>query len=379
MNIMASELTQAAEIRFAVGKNSLGRILVARSERGVCAILLGDDADDLVRDLRARFPHARLIGGDTGFAELVAKVVAFVETPRAGLDLPLDLRGTAFQRRVWQALREIPAGKTASYADVANRLGHAEVGSGGRPGLRGECHRGGDPLPSRRPARRRHFRLPLGRRAQARPAAKGGGGVNIAARTKPVAGAAGTPAERVAAIDWNGVADDLGEQGSAVLEKLLTPDECRAIAALYEDDGRFRSRVVMARHGFGKGEYKYFAYPLPDLVADFRTALYPRLAPIANGWNERMGIEQRYPAGHAAFLQRCHEAGQLRPTPLLLQYGPGDYNCLHQDLYGELVFPLQVAFLLSEPGARLHRRRVRAHGAAAAHAVAARGRAAAAG
>ncbi|HZF33883.1 MAG TPA: 2OG-Fe(II) oxygenase [Candidatus Angelobacter sp.] len=167
---------------------------------------------------------------------------------------------------------------------------------------------------------------------------------------RPVAGADNSPAERVAAIDWNGVADDLGEQGSAVLEGLLAPDECRAIAALYEDDGRFRSRVVMARHGFGKGEYKYFTYPLPDLVAGFRTALSPRLAPIANEWNERMGIEQRYPAGHAALLQRCHEAGQSRPTPLLLQYGPGDYNCLHQDLYGELAFPLQVAILLSEPG-----------------------------
>jgi hypothetical protein len=174
--------------------------------------------------------------------------------------------------------------------------------------------------------------------------------VNIATRVKPVAGIADAPAERVAAIDWNRVADDLGQQGSAVLEKLLTPDECQAIAALYEDDGRFRSRVVMARHGFGKGEYKYFAYPLPDLIADFRTALYPRLAPIANDWNERMGIEQRYPAGHAALLQRCHQAGQIRPTPLLLQYGPGDYNCLHQDLYGELAFPLQVAILLSEPG-----------------------------
>ena len=174
--------------------------------------------------------------------------------------------------------------------------------------------------------------------------------MNIATRVKPVAGIADAPAERVAAIDWNRVADDLGQQGSAVLEKLLTPDECQAIAALYEDDGRFRSRVVMARHGFGKGEYKYFAYPLPDLIADFRTALYPRLAPIANDWNERMGIEQRYPAGHAALLQRCHQAGQIRPTPLLLQYGPGDYNCLHQDLYGELAFPLQVAILLSEPG-----------------------------
>ena len=158
--------------------------------------------------------------------------------------------------------------------------------------------------------------------------------MNIAARMKPVAA----------------IADDLGEQGSAVLEGVLAPDECRAIAALYEDGGRFRSRVVMARHGFGKGEYKYFAYPLPELISGFRTALYPRLAPIANDWNERMGIEQRYPAGHAAFLELCHQAGQLRPTPLLLQYGPGDYNCLHQDLYGELAFPLQVAILLSEPG-----------------------------
>ena len=174
--------------------------------------------------------------------------------------------------------------------------------------------------------------------------------MNIATRMKQATGTDDSPAERVAAIDWNRVADDLGEQGSAVLEKLLTPDECRAITAPYADDGLFRSRVVMARHGFGRGEYKYFDYSLPDLVADFRTALYPRLAPIANGWNERMGIEQRYPAGHAAFLERCHKAGQLRPTPLLLQYGPGDYNCLHQDLYGELAFPLQVAILLSEPG-----------------------------
>jgi uncharacterized protein len=174
--------------------------------------------------------------------------------------------------------------------------------------------------------------------------------VTIATRRKPVAGAAGSPAERVAAVDWNRVADELGEQGAAVLQQLLTPDECRAIAALYEDDGRFRSRVVMARHGFGKGEYKYFSYPLPDLVADLRSALYPRLAPVANHWNKRMGIGVRYPVEHEAFLERCHKAGQQRPTPLLLQYGPGDYNCLHQDLYGELAFPLQATILLSEPG-----------------------------
>lgn len=132
--------------------------------------------------------------------------------------------------------------------------------------------------------------------------------------------------------------------------QLLSPEECRAIAALYSDDRRFRSRVVMARHGFGKGEYRYFGYPLPDLIGALRTAIYPRLAALANHWNERMAIDQRYPLDHAAYLARCHEAGQTRPTPLLLQYGPGDYNCLHQDLYGEHIFPMQVAILLSAPG-----------------------------
>lgn len=135
-----------------------------------------------------------------------------------------------------------------------------------------------------------------------------------------------------------------------MLERLLSPDECRALAGLYSDETRFRSRVVMARHGFGCGEYKYFSYPLPGMVADLRSALYPRLAPIANRWNAAMRIDVRYPQTHADFLARCHEAGQVRPTPLLLQYGADDYNCLHQDLYGEHVFPLQVAILLSEPG-----------------------------
>ncbi|MEO8998563.1 MAG: 2OG-Fe(II) oxygenase [Rhodanobacter sp.] len=154
---------------------------------------------------------------------------------------------------------------------------------------------------------------------------------------------------RLQVFDWAGVADDLDAQGCAMLEALLSPQECRALADLYTNDRLFRSRVVMGRHGFGRGEYQYFDYPLPDAVTSLRTAIYPRLAPIANRWNAAMGIDVRYPDTHAAFLARCHAAGQQRPTPLLLQYGAGDYNCLHQDLYGEHVFPLQVAILLSEP------------------------------
>lgn len=156
-------------------------------------------------------------------------------------------------------------------------------------------------------------------------------------------------AARVAAIDWTQAASDLDAQGCAVLKGLLTAEECRALAARYPEDKIFRSRIVMGRHGFGRGEYKYFSYPLPQPIADLRPALYSRLQPIANRWNEAMDIDIRYPENHETFLARCHKAGQLRPTPLMLQYGEGDYNCLHQDLYGEHVFPLQVAILLSEP------------------------------
>ena len=157
-------------------------------------------------------------------------------------------------------------------------------------------------------------------------------------------------AARVDAIDWAQASLDLDAQGCAVLKDLLSPEQCRELASLYPDDSRFRSRVVMGRHGFGRGEYKYFSYPLPDPIAELRPALYAKLCGVANRWNEAMGIDIRYPESHDAFLKRCHAAGQARPTPLLLQYGAGDYNCLHQDLYGEHVFPLQVAILLSEPG-----------------------------
>jgi hypothetical protein len=155
---------------------------------------------------------------------------------------------------------------------------------------------------------------------------------------------------RITAYDWQAITDELDGFGCAMLPNLLSAEECHALAALYPAESHFRSRVVMSQYGFGKGEYRYFHYPLPDMVGALRTALYPHLARLANRWNERMGIDQRYPADHASYLARCHEAGQTRPTPLLLQYGPGDYNCLHRDIYGELVFPIQVAILLSEPG-----------------------------
>ena len=151
------------------------------------------------------------------------------------------------------------------------------------------------------------------------------------------------------AFDWDRIARDLDTRGSATIEHLLPAEECRAIAASYSNETLFRSRVVMERHGFGRGEYKYFRYPLPEVVATLRKVVYPRLAPIANQWNAAMGIEVRYPEEHAEYIARCHAAGQVKPTPLLLQYGPDDYNCLHQDLYGEHVFPLQLTILLSEP------------------------------
>ena len=154
---------------------------------------------------------------------------------------------------------------------------------------------------------------------------------------------------RLLDIPWTELSADLDGSGWAILKNILSVEECQALAGLYADNSHFRSHVIMGRHGFGRGEYKYFSYPLPDLIAELRTALYRQLAPLANCWNERMGIAVRYPDDHAAFIARCHEAGQARPTPLLLQYGAGDYNCLHQDLYGEHVFPFQVAFLLAEP------------------------------
>jgi uncharacterized protein len=174
-------------------------------------------------------------------------------------------------------------------------------------------------------------------------------GPSMGVMVRAVEGSQGI-AGRVGALDWRRIARDLDESGSATVAGLLTAPDCRVIADWYADDALFRARVVMARHGFGRGEYKYFSYPLPPPIATLRAAFYPQLAPIANRWNESMRVATRYPPTLTRFLARCHEAGQTRPTPLLLRYGAGDYNCLHQDLYGEWVFPLQLTVLLSQPG-----------------------------
>ena len=173
--------------------------------------------------------------------------------------------------------------------------------------------------------------------------------MNATAKTVTPIASSKSAAARVRTFDWERLSKDLDAQGCAVIERVLSPEECQALAGLYPKDDIFRSRVVMEQYGFGRGEYKYFSYPLPDLIATLRTAIYPHLVSIANRWNNAMGIDVRYPERHADFIERCHQAGQVRPTPLLLQYGAGDYNCLHQDLYGEHAFPLQLTILLSKP------------------------------
>jgi uncharacterized protein len=169
-------------------------------------------------------------------------------------------------------------------------------------------------------------------------------------KVSPGEAAASNIADRVHSLDWLRMEAELNERGCAKTGEILTRQECTDLAAGYDNDALFRSRVVMARHGFGKGEYRYYAYPLPAIAAELRSHLYPKLAPIANRWQEQLGAAGNYPTSHESFLDLCHQAGQSQPTPLLLKYGEGDYNCLHQDIYGALVFPLQVAFLLSAPG-----------------------------
>ena len=182
------------------------------------------------------------------------------------------------------------------------------------------------------------------------PLPEGEGGPSPSGRRRREAPDEGKGAATLDALDWAAIERELDAYGCAIAPKLISRETCRELAALYTDDARFRSRIVMAAHGFGRGEYKYFADPLPEPVVALRRGFYRRLAPLADRWDEAMGVSVRYPTEHEAFRARCHQAGQTRPTPLLLRYGPGDYNCLHQDVYGEHLFPLQVAILLSEPG-----------------------------
>jgi uncharacterized protein len=186
-------------------------------------------------------------------------------------------------------------------------------------------------------------------------------------------------AERVSAIVWNQVLQDLDAQGNAKINRILTADECQSLSELYEKDDIFRSTVVMQRHGFGRGEYRYFKYPLPDLISSLRSAIYPHLVRIANRWNEAMHIDLRYPEQLADFIERCHQAGQKKPTPLMLRYRREDYNCLHQDLYGEHVFSAPAHCPVVRTEYRFHRWRVRDDRTTAAHAVATDGRIASTG
>ena len=300
---------------------------------------------------------------------------------RADVELPLDVRGTAFQQRVWQALREIPRGSTASYAEIAARIGQpkavravARACASNEIAVAIPCHR---VVRDGRVAQR----LPVGRRAQA--GAVGAGGQIMSSPAQLRRAAHRVPAQPISLnawrrLDWPAIETGLETCGWAGTGPLLSAHECEGLAALYPSDGNFRSRIIMARHGFGSGEYKYLAIPLPGIIGSLRASLYPPLAQIASRWNEAIGIPARYPPEHADFIGACHRAGQTKPTPLILQYGPGDYNCLHQDIYGDLVFPVPgcVPPVPAWPG--FYRRRVRAHGATAPYAIARGGRAAAA-
>jgi O-6-methylguanine DNA methyltransferase len=325
------------QLHYAIGDAQLGTVIVALSDHGVAAILIADDAARALRDLQAAFPEAEPIENPARAGDALASAIALIDRPQGAFAHPLDLRGSAGAGRLAGAAG-YPAGETRSYGQLAKTLPlpmtAREVGAAcaaNRIAVAVPCHR----------------------------VVKADGGISgyrwCAAQAQADQHGrrrmSGHPdlATQIAAYDWSAIAASLDQQGWAVLPGLLDHAACDTVAALYGPTAAFRSHVHMARHGFGKGEYRYFAYPLPALIEAARTALYPHIArgPMAGmrGWGS-MSVS----ADHASFLQRCHAAGQRRPTPLLLQYGEGDYNCLHQDLYGDHVFPLQVAVLLSQPG-----------------------------
>ena len=339
-----------AEIRFAVGECSLGSILVASSERGVCAILLGDDPDALARELQDRFPGPTLIGGDAEFERLVAKVVGFVEAPGLGLDLPLDVRGTAFQQRVWQALREIPAGATRATPRSPRRIGSPKAVRAVAQACAGQPAGGRDPLPSRGAERRRRCRAIAGASSASARCSSGRRARERAGRSRAsireIAG-------RVDAIDWDRVERDLDARGQRGAGRSARAGRMpRAGRAATRRTASFAAGSSWPGTASAAGEYKYFNYPLPELVAELRGRALPAARadrqPVERGHGHRRalpGRPRRVPRAAAT------TAGQRKPTPLLLRYQAGDYNCLHQDVYGEHVFPLQVAILLSEPAA----------------------------
>ena len=298
-------------VSYAVRGCALGRVLVAWTARGVCEVGFGDTDEGLVGDLSRRLPRAVLAAD--AVPDWVDAVVERVDAGRVR-DVPIDIQGTAFQQRVWAELRRIPSGETRSYAEIASAIRRAVREPRGRPGLRDEPGRRPRPLPPGGPRRRRSVGLPLGR--------------------VPQGGAARAGA---------GVSPDLDERGFSVAP-LLSAEVCRSIGETW-DQPVFRKAVVMARHNFGRGEYRYYADPLPPPIAELRTSLYARLLPIANRWAAGLGMAEFLPT-----FEAFRAAGPGLPTPLLLKYGPGDYNCLHQDLYGARWFPLQAVILLDEPG-----------------------------
>ena len=326
-------------IRFAVGEASLGAMLVAATDKGVAAIMLGDDPDALVRELQDRFPRAKLVGGDAAFERRVAQVVGLVERPATARPAARYPRHRLPAAGLAGFARDPGRARPRAMREIAGRSA-AQGRARRRPGLRQQSARGGHPVPPRRADRRRPFRLPLGRRAQARAARARG------------------RAMTTAALDAAAVDGSIGGESNATStpmarrsrRRLLAPEECRAIAALYPDDARFRSTVVMARHGFGRGEYKYFAYPLPDPVGALRRALSAARAdrqPLERGDGRRRPAIRPSTRPSAPSATPPARRGRRR---CCCATAPGDYNWLHQDLYGALWFPLQVAILLSAPG-----------------------------
>ena len=322
-------------IRFVTFESPIGgHILVAATERGICSLRLGDRVRPLHDELAREFASARLEPGDDAMRERFAALVA--AGGRGLCELPYDVQATAFQRRVWEAIREIPAGSTATYGELAASIGAPRAVRAVAQACAKNPVALVSPLSPRGAEVGWTGRLPLGCEAQASASAP-------RARVEAAV-------ERIDRLDWVAIEAELDARGCARAGRVLDAAECAQLVALHADDARFRSRVDMERHRFGRGDYAYFAHPLPDIVADLRRALYPRLAPIANAWMERLRRRERYPDALDAYLARCHQSGQTRPTPLLLHYEKSGFNCLHRDLYGPLAFPLQAMVMLCQPG-----------------------------